>query len=359
MITQPHFFHLANLFFSSLILLFIAIILVAVFFRITYDGKRQKWKLMADLLIRKTIFLEEDEEFQKASEIALTPRTVKHLKNPDFRKLLTTELTNARKNVSGSSADNLVRLYLQLNLHQNALANLKMGKWHIKALAIQELSIFGLKENLTRIYRYTNHSNDLLRMEAQVAIVRLSGFEGLRFLDLISYPLSEWQQIKLLHELAHVPPENFNGIEKWLKSENQTVIIFGLKLCRLYHRFELHDSVCACLVNEEPQVRLQAIYTLGKIYNEQTSGILIARLLKEELRHRMAIIKVLQDIGTNDDIPVLLDQLRCEDAALKQVAACALAKIGSEGLAGLLQHEHAKEYPLTEIIAQIKNEVVL
>lgn len=358
MIIRPHFFYLANLFFSGLVLLLIAIILVAMYLRIKRASKHQKWKLMADLLIRKAIFFEE-EEHDQAGSIPVTSRTIKLLKNPHFRKVLTHELVNAKKSVSGGSADNLIRLYLQLNLNYYALLSLKNDRWYIKAQVIQELSILGLKENLTKIYRYTNNANDLLRMEAQIAIVRLSGFEGLRFLDLVSYPVSEWQQIKLLHELSHVPAENFSGIEKWLKSENKTVVTFGLKLARIYHRFELHDVVCTCLPDADPQVRLHAINTLREIYNEETSGILISRILKEDVQHRMAIIQVLQNIATNEDIPVLLDQLGTENAALKQMVARSLSKISPEGYAGLQQHEHAQEYPLREIIAQIKSEFAL
>ena len=354
-----NFFYLANLFFSGLILLFIGIVLATMFLKIRRESKHQKWKLMADLLIRKAIFFEDEAGADQLEMIPVTARTTTLLKNKYFRKLLTQELVNAKKNVSGSSADNLTRLYLQLNLNAYALAKLRDASWHKKAQVIQELSIFGLKQYLTKIYRYTNDANDLLRMEAQVAIVRLSGFEGLRFLDLVSRPVSEWQQIKLLHELSNIPAENFNGIDKWLKSPNKTVVTFGLKLVRIYHRFELHDPVCTCLTDQEPQVRLHAISALGEIYNEQTSGILISRILKEDIQHRMAIIKVLQNIATNEDIQILLDQLETDHAGLKQLVARALSKVSPEGYAQLQRHDHALEYPLNEIIAQIKSEFAL
>ncbi|WP_299517866.1 HEAT repeat domain-containing protein [Mucilaginibacter sp.] len=313
---------------------------------------------MANLLIRKAIFYEETED-DPANNIPITSRTKRLLlKNSHFRKLLTDELLNAKKNVSGSSAENLKHLYIQLGLHQYALAELKNYKWYIKAQAIQELSIMGLKENLTSVYRFTNNANELVRMEAQIAVVNFYGFEGLRFLDVISHPVTEWQQIQLLHELSHTT-ENFSGIEKWLKSENKTVVAFALKLAGNYHRFELHDSIVECLEDLDPNVRLQAIISLGEIYTDKTSEILISRYLIEDIKHQMAIVKVLQNIATNDDIPILLDQLNNENAALKLMVARTLAKIGADGFKSLQHHYQAQQYPLAEIIAQIKNELAL
>jgi len=357
MIFHPDIFDLANLFLIGLALLLIIFILIFMYVRIRRNSKYQKWKLMADLLIRKAIFAEEDEVGAKFN-VSLTPRFKKLLKNQHFRKVLINELINAKKAVSGSSADNLSQLYRQLQLHEYALVQLKSKKWYVKAPVIQELSIMGIKEHLTKIYRYTNNANELLRMEAQVAIVKFSGFEGLRFLDLVSYPISEWQQIKLLHELSQIPTEDFSGIEKWIKSANKTVVSFALKLARIHHRFELHDIIVTCLTDEDVQVRLQAIRTLGEIYNEETAAVLIGRILKEAPRQQMAIFQVLQNIGSDDDIPVLLDQLDSDNAALKQAVARALSKISSDGFKSLQLHVQAEEYPLTEIIAEIKSKLV-
>ena len=359
MFLQPYYLNLANIFFLGLIVLLTTFTFFSMYLRAKQEGKHAKWKLISNLLIRKAIFFEEENENKSLVSIPITPRTTKLLKNPHFRKVIAQELLNAKKNLSGSSAGYIKRLYLQLNLDIYALNKLKSDKWYIKAQAIQELSIMDLKENLTKIYRLINNINDLVRMEAQVAVVRLYGFEALRFLDLVSYPLSEWQQIKLLQELSQVSAENFNGIEKWLKSENKTVVIFALKLARIYFRFELHDHIAKCLTDTDAQIRLQAILTLGEIYNDQTAGILIGKYLKEDLTNQMAIVQVLGNIATEEDYLFLLDQLNTDHAELKAAVARSLARQGPSGLESLEQHDHAKSYPLTEIIGQLKTELIL
>jgi hypothetical protein len=354
---RPLYFNLGNLFFLILILILIGVIFISMYFKIRRAARAQKWKLMAGLLIRKAIFFEED-PLVSPGLIPVTPRTVKLLNNPQFRNILTRELINAKKSVSGESAGNLVKLYLQLELQKYALSSLKEGKWYVKARVIQELSIMELKQHLTKIYRFTNDPNDLLRMEAQVAIVRLYRFEGLRFLDVVSYPLSEWQQISLLHELSQLSNENFSGVEKWLQSGNKSVVIFALKLARIYYRFELHESICRCLDDTDENVRYEAILSLGEIYTDQTSAILIAKFPEEVIRLKITILTVLQKTATPADIPFLLEQLCSENVKIKSVSCSALMKIGPEGIRGLKQSAESLRFPLPAIIAQLEGEVL-
>jgi hypothetical protein len=353
---RPLYFNLANLFFLVLIMLLIATILATMQLKIRRAKKIGKWKLMADLLIRKAIFFEDD-PVDGLADIPVTTRIQILLKKRQFRELLTQELIDAKKSVMGQSALSLTRLYRQLNLHEYALDSLKNKNWPIKAKMIQELSIMEIREHLIKIYRFTNHSNDLLRMEAQIAIIRFSGFEGLRFLDVISYPISEWQQINLLHELTKISHETLNGMEKWLRSDNVTVVIFALKLARIYHSFELHENICACLANDDVKVKLQAIYTLGEIFTDQTSSILIEKYPHDNMRVQMAILKALQNMATSTDIPFLLQQLSSESVELKVSAARALATIGGPGIQSMKESVQQEASPLTEIIEQIEGEI--
>lgn len=355
---HQRFFDFAILFFLGLVVFLLVFMLIFLYVKAKRNRKIQKWKLMADLLARKAIFYE-DEDDASPGLIGVTSRLNKLIINRHFRKVLTDELVNAKKNVTGTSAENLKRLYLQLTLDQFALARLKNYNWYIKAQAIQELSIMDIKDALTKIYRFTNNANDLLRAEAQVAVIKFYGFEGLRFLDVISYPITEWQQIKLLHELTRVSPTDFSGIEKWLSSKNKTVVSFALKLVRNYHRFELHDIVADRLGDEDAGVRMQAIFTLGEIFSYNTSEILISRLPSEDNRHKTAIIRVLRNIATEDDVPALVDQLSSNNPELELMIAQALAKTGPTGLESLQQHDDADEYPLKQIIAQVKSEVTV
>ncbi|MFD0940778.1 HEAT repeat domain-containing protein [Pedobacter boryungensis] len=319
-------------------------------------NKYAKWKLMADLLIRNAIFSEQEENADD-NPFPITGRTTKMLSNKHFKRLLTKELISAKKNISGASAINLKKLYIQLHLNEDALAKLNSSEWHVKAQAIQELGIMEQKEYLNKIYRLTNNKNDLVRMEAQTNIVKLYGFKGLRFLDVISYQLTEWQQIALLKELSMLPPENFNKIEKWLKSKNTSVIAFALKLTRTYHRFELYDQVIECLSHENEEIRFEAIYTLEKIYNIDTADVLLERYEYETLKNQKAIVSVMQNIASDESIPMLISFLNQGDNDLKRMIVRTVAHINTSSLLQLKELQTAQEYPLEQIIKQIEGEI--
>lgn len=325
------------------------------YLRSKHEKRHEKWRLISDLLIRKAVFYE-DEELGDEAVIPVTKRAKKLLHNKRFRKLLTEEIKSAKKNIAGTSSDNLKQLYKQLHLERYALKNLKSRHWHIKAKAIQELTIMEMNEFLTDIYIHANAKNELVRMEAQTALVQFNGFEGLSFLDIVTYPISDWQQIKLLQQLANVPQIDVS-IETWLASSNSSVVVFTLKLARNYHRFELYDEILPCLDHADPRVRLEAINFFCEIFTDDTAGEFKSRFLGEIPKNKVALVKAMQNVGTERDIVFLLHLLDDEDHEIKLSAARALAKIGENGLTSLFDYADKTGYPLTEIVMQIKGEL--
>jgi hypothetical protein len=192
-------------------------------------------------------------------------------------------------------------------------------------------------------------------MEAQAAMVQFNGFDGLNFLDAITYPISNWQQIKLLQLLSQQPPSNID-ISRWFSSANSSVVIFALKLARNYHRFELHDAIVTCLDNENSQVRLEAIHCLNEIYNDETSNHFITRFLREDIKHQLAMTKVMQTVGSEKDQLFLLDLLAHDNDELKLHAARALANTSSEGLGSLEEYSKKSDQAISQILMHIKGE---
>ena len=321
-----------------------------------WQAKYASWNNMIDLLLRRAIFFHENGN-ATGKLIPVGPRLKANLENQRFRSQFTTQLIAAKKNISGQAGQNLRQLYLQLHLDDYALQLIASGRWHLMAKGIQQIGTMEVQEHLTKVYRYTNHKHELVRAEAQLAVLSLSGFEGLRFLDVISYQLSEWQQIKLLKELSLVSHVRLTGIDKWLKSENPSVVAFALKLVRNYHHFELYEDIVDCLQHPEPYVRLQAIYALTDVFSEGTSSALLDRFDQDEYDNQLAILKALKKIGDDADLPRLQAYLSISDDEIKLAVARAMANISENGLVLLLNDPQAKRYPLNEMIQQIKSEI--
>jgi hypothetical protein len=347
---NSHFFINVILFLLVVLSILLINILLFLIYKNRNDVLKSKWQKIINILIQTTIFNEADDQ-----QIIISDGIGKHLKDKAFRVVLIEELVRARKNFSGLAGKNLQSVYRQLQLDNDSLKKLDSNSWHIKAHAIQELSIMGQEDALDKIYGLTNNKNEQVRMEAQNGVVLLSGFEGLKFLDFLSYPISKWQQIKLITELGDAGSVPSSYIKRWLRSNNNSVVIFSLRLVALSHYFELQHQVIDCLSHSASLVRLSAILTLKEIYTGETASKLLDIYYEEELQNKLAILEVLQDIATEEEIPFLLQQLENENNQLRLAAGRAIASIGN-GVETLDTFQFANEHPWNIIIRQIKGE---
>ncbi len=328
-------------------------ILVYLHFENKKEAKYARWRLLSSSLITQSIFFEPEKD---AETFKVPQRINKLLSNPYFRKFLTNEILSSSENITGISGNNLKTLYLELGLDSYALKLLNSKPWHKIASGIKEIGMMELDAHKNKIEHFTNHKRGLIRLEAQNTILKFNNFLGLDFLDTVLYPITEWQQIKLLEHLAKLPPEDFTGIEKWLASKNDTVVIFALKLCRNYHRFEIHDEVANCLQHSNPQIRGQTILTLKEIPTEHTASKLIAIYTDETKKNKLLIINALKEIGSTDEIAFLTVLLDDEDIDIKAKVADTLASILPNGFKVLCSHSSAESYPLNEIISSLKSQ---
>ncbi|HJU45828.1 MAG TPA: HEAT repeat domain-containing protein [Chitinophagaceae bacterium] len=249
-------------------------------------------------------------------EIHISEDLARFLKKESNRQFIIRNLINIKKNLTGVTTDITVYLYEKLNLRRDSIKRMKSSAWHHKAQGIYELYMMNQREEQAAIFGHTNSNNEYVRMEAQTASIGFSGFNGLVFLDNLTYPLHEWQQIKLLEQLAAIDIDNMPHLPHWLQSSNEYVIQFALKLADIYQQIYVNDIVITCLSSNNEKIRYQAIKTLGRIAQETTADALKERYYKETSSNKLEIIKQLAIIGTSDDLPFLTDRLKEEDESL-------------------------------------------
>jgi hypothetical protein len=272
------------------------------------------------------------------------------------RKVMITELLKTAKSMTGSAAKNVYWFYAQTELDKDSLHRLKYGEWHEKARAIQELSGLRQHKQITRIYRLTNHSDELVRNEARTAVVKLTGFEGLRFLDVISYPLTAWQQLCLLHELSFHKAESFEQIDRWLHSTNDSVVEFALRLIEIYKLHDLQPKVIDALSHQSIIVRKKAIDALQEIYQPDAAAYLIRLFQFEKIELQLLILKLFEVHAGVDELPFLLECLSHQATDIKVAAAKALNQTQINGLGYIEQRVVSTEYPWAVLLPQLKKE---
>jgi hypothetical protein len=275
------------------------------------------------------------------------------------RRVLITELLKTVKSMSGSAADNVCWFYTQAGLEKDSLLRLQNGAWHIKARAIQELSGLRQHKHIPKIYRYTNNANELVRSEARTAVVKLTGFEGLRFLDVISYPLTEWEQLCLLHELSLHSNRSFAKLGDWLQSENHSVTEFALRLIEVYSLHEYFLNVTACLKHPSKAVRKKAMAALQQIYDAAAADALMEIFPEETTDVQLLILQLFKEYGTEKEQFFLLQQVVHPVQDIRVAAAKAFYYTQPDAERLLKQQVDATVYPWTVLLPQLKQEVAV
>lgn len=348
-------------------LLFVCTIAGMLFFILFYLIRRRGRSLRRKSLreqysncISELAVCETNDELQSFLQQPETVKITALLQHDAFaRRVIITELLKTVKNMSGNAATNVCWFYEQATLQHDSLFRLQKGAWHVKARAIQELS--GLRQNkyIAKIYRHTNNSNELVRNEARTAVIKLTGFEGLRFLDVATYPLTEWQQLCLLHELSLHSNRSFDGVQRWLQSANSSVAEFALRLVEVYHLHVYYSDVIGCLKHTSKAVRKKAIAALKEIYNSSSNEILVERFQQEEADVQILILQLLQEFGTEAEQFFLLQQLTHVQQEIKVAAARTVYHTQPDAEQLIKQRVNADEYPWTVLLPQLKQEVAL
>ena len=139
----------------------------------------------------------------------------------------------------------------------------------------------------------------------------------------------------------------------WLRSKNEYVVQFALKLADIYRQMEVHDIVAECLQSANEKIRFQSIKTLGRIADDNTNQIFIACYEHETYDNKKNILKQLRFIGDEQCLPFLEGALKEEDDFLKLEAARAMVAISQSS--EILSKYHEDE-TLLSISKQVQYE---
>ncbi|MCG2616031.1 HEAT repeat domain-containing protein [Terrimonas sp. NA20] len=344
--------------FISIIVLVVGFIAFYLFYRARRTARKMQLRLLYSEHISMLAICEGEQELQETIyDIHAQLKQQGLTEDEQGRGVLIKELVTAAKSMSGAAKENISAFYRAAGLDQITLSQLKSGAWHVKSRSIQTLSHLGQKQHIAKIYRHTNNRNELIRSEARVAVVKLTGFQGLRFLDVITYPLTEWEQLCLVHELSENHLPDFKHIPDWLHSDNDSVVEFALRLVESYRILELHGDVAFCLAHGQSSIRKKAVQAVRSINQPQTAPLLATQLLREEEDVQLVVLEAMGEVGSENDLAVLWPFLAHPRTVFKIAAARAIRNSHPYGMAMLRQRVDMEVHPWYILIPQLEEEV--
>ena len=253
------------------------------------------------------------------------------------RQALIDQMIDVSINLKGDAEEKLCSLYLYLGLDRDSISRANNFRWHKKIKGFRELAFMNIKEANPVIYKALNSKNEILRMEAQIALVRLTDEDPFSFLFQLRRPFSLWEQITL-HELIIQHDLPVPEFKKWLKASNPTVVMFALRMIREFKQKDAEDDVRETLEHPSPEVRRLAVQISGDLEMRSTLEVMKRIYKVQDYNTCLEIIRSMAKIPDPSLMGFLKLVLDKEDDVQLQIEAVkAIENMGEEGVKALVK----------------------
>jgi len=265
------------------------------------------------------------------------------------REILMNQMQDLMVNLSGDAADRLSELYYKLDLDRDSEEKALGPKWHIKVKGFRELALMNVTRVNDEIIRCLHSKNSILRMEAQLALVRLGEEDRFAFLDHLERPFTLWEQLNV-HQTIVSHNLEIPSFERWLNSDNPTVVIFSLRMISLFSQTGSWKKVAEHLDSPFEKVREEAVHTLGELRVKEALPNLKQHYKDEIYENSLEIVKAIRKMPDESVLNFLKLVIDKEDDIQLQIeAAKAIYEMGDPGIKAL-QKIMKSEYKNYQII---------
>ena len=236
------------------------------------------------------------------------------------RQILIDQMIDLSVNLKGEIKDEVQNLFLRLGLKRDSLEKAYSRKWHQNVKGFRELAYMNIRDANEQIIKSLNSQNEILRMEAQIAMVRLSDGNPYEFLHLLEKPLSLWEQVTL-HEMQIQHNLEVPDFKQWLRSENITVVMFALEMVAWYKQRGAGTELIKLFEHENEHVRHTAFKVCGEIKLKMTLPALVNRYPEEGLENKLEILRTFAKNPDEKYLKFLKSVLDTEDDVQLQIQA--------------------------------------
>lgn len=264
------------------------------------------------------------------------------------RQVLIDQMIDVSANLKGDESKKLYELYRELGLDRDSIRRAFDFRWHKKIKGFRELAFMNIRDANAAMYKALNSRNELLRMEAQIALVSLSDEDPFDFLSHLRRPFSMWEQITL-HDLMIQHDLRKPEFRKWLFSPNRTVIMFALRMIREFRQTDAEKDMIKVFSHPSTKVKQLAIQVAGDLGMKSTLEVMKRMYKKEGYNVCLEIVRSMgkmPDLSMMGFLKLVLDKE--EDVQLQIAATKAIQNMGQEGVEALnkLMSSEYKNYSI-------------
>lgn len=319
---------------SIVFLVFIAMLVIYLKYLRTHlrvnEKIEAKYKEQYETCLVTYLYSGNDDEGFSPEQQSIINELKEDTTDPFKRKIIISTLLKLRNEISGEMGESIDKLFVKLGLLRFSLAKLRNKKWDVIAIGIRELTQFKIKGVHKIIMNNINHPMKEVRKEMQLYLVHLYAFKGLEFLNVLETPLSEWDQIQLLEILQLNNDTQIVDIKPWLKSSNDSVVNFTLKLAKVYNQFEAKEELIKLLNHKSEEVRINTISALSHLNVFEAKTILQDSFNERSHEEQIAFLKMMQNVYENSDKSFLHEHVHHKNFEIKLLIMDILKNINFE-----------------------------
>ncbi len=102
-------------------------------------------------------------------------------------------------------------------------------------------------------------------------------------------------------------------MSNWLYSKNDSVVLFTLKLVRIYNQYEAQEAIKALFNHSNTEIRVEAINIVTHLGIYEAVEIIKTDLFSRSLDEQIAFFKMMEEMAMPDDIPFIKEHIQHEN----------------------------------------------
>lgn len=243
------------------------------------------------------------------------------------------ELIHLRQNFRGETGLRIELIFRKLHFHDHCIQMLKNRRWYVKAKSIRTLAMMNIHEAVPHLEKFIQSRNEILRMEARIALMKLNKDNLLSFLPLETAILTDWDMANIYNMLITLEAHSLPDFTQWFTVKNKSVIEFAVMMTGAFKQRHAIPALMELLFKSDDAVRKQIVIVIRKLEAYESEDKLIAAYGSSSMNVKIEILKTLEVIATQKSETLLQSILQTTqmDQSISLSAVKALQRSGNNG----------------------------
>lgn len=272
------------------------------------------------------------------------------------RNILLDELMKLCVDLAGEVLEKLKVLYFNMELDKDSIQKLSNRRWYIKVKGCRELTRMKAYNAKSEIEKLLNSNNEILRAEAQMALIELNEENPYYFLEKLTQQFLPWEQLNV-HVMMQRNAYEIPDFSKWLMVENETVVLFAIEMIRVYRQIMNAPKIIKFFKHPNKSLREAAIIAAGELGYVELVPELMKIYNDVEDEYKVLILRSMQrlaDDGNKDFLRGIIESNAPQ--YIKLDAAKAMFALGVKGQIELKRYSQTSDSELNAIVKHVFDE---